>query len=132
MAGYFGGMGGASPGMGMLMSPYASQINPQALAMMAAAQNGGQGAPPGAGAAPQMPPAPQKAMSNAGAMPSPIATQPQNPMISQLMQNPQMLQNLLKQIGGGMGGGNTPGAFGSSWLTPNMAQGAWNSMGGGY
>lgn len=127
MAGYFGGMGGGSPGMGMLMSPYASQINPQALAMMAAAQNGGQ-----APTAPQLPPV-QKAMSNAGATPSMIPSQPQNPMISQLMQNPQALQNLLKQIGGGgMGAGNQPGAFGSSWLTPNMAQGAWNSMGGGY
>lgn len=49
--GYFAGMG-SSPGM--IMSPYASQINPQALAMMAMAQNGGQGGQgtPG-GAAPQ-------------------------------------------------------------------------------
>lgn len=129
--GYFAGMGGANPGM--LMTP-PNQINPQALAMMAAMQNNGQGAQGGpAGAAPQMP-AVQKAMSNAGAMPSPIGQQPQNPMIQQLMQNPQALQNLLKQIGGGgaggLLGGNTPGAFGSSWLTPNMAQGAWNSMGG--
>ena len=131
MAGYFGGYGGGSPGMGMLMSPYASQINPQALAMMAMAQ----GQPPQGGTAPQMPPV-QKAMSNAGASPSMIPSQPQNPLISQLMQNPQALQNLLKQIGGGgMAGGiggNTPGAFGSSWATPNMVQNAWNSMGGGY
>lgn len=132
MGGYFGGMGGASPGMGMLMSPYASQINPQALAMMTMAQ--GQGQQPPGGTAPQMPPAMPKAPSNAGASPSMIPSQPQNPMISQLMANPQALQSLLKQIGGGgmggmMGGGNTP-AYGSNWLTPNMAQSAWNSMGG--
>lgn len=125
MAGYFGG---GSPGMGM-MNPMATGMNPQMMAMLAQMQNQGGGAP--GGAAPQMPMMP-KSPTNAGAMPSPIASQPQNPMIAQLMQNPGMLQNLLRSLGGGMGapGGQQMGSytmpqgsngFGSSWLQPGMS-----------
>lgn len=122
MAGYFGGGGGMSPGMG-LMNPMQSGMNPQMMAMLAQMQNGTAG-----GAAPQMPAPLQKSPTNAGAMPSPIASQPQNPMIAQLMQNPGMLQNLLRSLGGGQGAGmgsytmpQGSNGFGSSWLQPGMS-----------
>lgn len=120
MAGYFGGgAGGMSPGMG-LMNPMAQGMNPQMMAVLAQMQNGGTG-----GAAPQMPPPLQKSPTNAGAMPSPIASQPQNPMIAQLMQNPGMLQGLLRALGG-MGGGGLGGGSGL------MIPGTSTPMGGGF
>lgn len=123
MAGYFGGGGGMSPGMG-LSNPMASGMSPQMMMMLAQMQNGG-----GAGAAPQLPQPQQKSPTNAGAMPSPIASQPQNPMIQQLMQNPGMLQGLMRSLGAGgagagMGSYTMPAGtngFGSSWLTPGMS-----------
>lgn len=126
MAGYFGsGGGGMSPGMG-LMNPMAQGMNPQMMAMLAAMQNQGAGGP--GGAAPQMPMMP-KSPTNAGAMPAPIGQQPPNPMIAQLMQNPGMLQNLLRNLGmggGGMGGGSglmIPGT--STPLSGGFATSPW-------
>lgn len=121
MAGYFGG-GGMSPGMGFT-NPMGSGMNPQMMAMLAAMQNqgaGGQGGP-----APQMPMMP-KSPTNAGAMPAPIASQPPNPMIAQLMQNPGMLQGLLRALGGGGMGGGLGGGSGL------MMPGTSTPMGGGF
>lgn len=126
--GYFNSAFG-NPGTGNA-SAFATppnSVNPAQLAALMSMQNGGAG-----GAAPQLPSPLGKAGSNAGAMPSPIASQPN--LLAQLMANPGMLQNLLKGLnlgGGGVAGGGL-GALGGGLAGQGLGGGPGPGTGGLY
>jgi ubiquilin len=118
---FFSGMGGGTPGA---PGPAAGGggMDPQMLAMIFRMMQGGGGAGGMGGA--QMPGGPQLSappqvgtVFHGGAAPLGAGPQQGNPMLTQLMQNPQMLQQLLAMIGGGGMGMNSPIA-GTGGLTP--------------